>query len=62
MAQIKGLDDAGLNKLQALESKLGCCIVALGRRPQPAPLSEAQLQELEAVEREMDTILVAYTC
>jgi len=58
----KKLDDVGLSKLQALERKLGCCIVALERQPQPATLSEAQLEELQAMEREMDAILVAYTC
>jgi hypothetical protein len=39
---IKKLDDAGLSKLQALERKLGCCIVALERQPWPATLSKTQ--------------------
>lgn len=60
--QVKKLDDAGLRKLQALETKLGCCIVALERQTRPVTLSQTQLEELQAMEREMDTILVAYKC
>lgn len=60
--QVKGLDEPGLSRLQALESKLGCCVIALERQSQPATLSEAQFEELQAMEKEMNTILVAFTC
>lgn len=59
---IKKLDDASLNKLWALENKLGCCIVALEQQPRPMQLSGAQLKELQAMEKEIGAILVAYRC
>lgn len=62
LQQVKGLDEPGLSRLQALEGKLGCCVIALERPPQPATLSEVQLEELKAMEKEMNTILVAFTC
>jgi hypothetical protein len=60
--QIKKLDDAGLKRLQSLETKLGCCIVALEQQIQPAVLSEQQVRELRVVEKEMGATLVAYAC
>ncbi|MDO8577732.1 MAG: hypothetical protein Q7R50_00940 [Dehalococcoidales bacterium] len=45
--QTKKLDEAGLSKLQTLERKLACCIVALEPQLQPAALSETQLEELQ---------------
>jgi hypothetical protein len=60
MPQIKKLDVAGLKRLQELENKLGCCVIALEKQPGPAPLSETQLEELRSAEKEMDAILVAY--
>ena len=60
--QVKKLDNGGLGKVQDLERKLGCCVVALERQPHAATLSRAQLQELQSLEREMDAILVAYRC
>ncbi len=62
MAQVKTLDDAGLKKLQDLEKKLGCCVVALEEQPQPAKLSKTQLAELQAAEKETGSVLVAYRC
>ena len=60
--KIKKLDEKNLSKLQALENKLGCCIVAIEHEPKPANLSEVNLKELQAIARETDSILVAYQC
>ena len=55
--QIKKLDEKNLSKLQALETRLGCCIVAMEHEPKPAALSEVNLKELQTVERETDSTL-----
>jgi hypothetical protein len=54
------VDEAGLKKIKALEKKLGLHIVALEVRYHPAHLSPKVLHELQTLERELDTILVAY--
>ena len=59
--QVKELDNARLAKVQALESKLGCCVVAL-QQPPIARLSQTQLQELQAMEKELSVTLIAYAC
>jgi len=59
---VKKLDDGGLQKLQALEGQLGCCVVAFEPAPRPARLTDAQLTELRAMEKELKALLVAYSC
>ena len=51
-----------MDKLQALEKKLGQCVVAWEKAPRAAQLSESQLKELQELEKEMNAILVAYDC
>ena len=62
MAQeMKKLDEAGFAKLQSLEDKLGSWIVALEQQRKLASISEKQLNELKALEKELQTILLAYS-
>jgi hypothetical protein len=58
----KRLDKTNLDKVQALEKKLDYCIVAWEKTPGVAQLSDSQIQELQAVEKEMKAVLVAYDC
>ena len=59
---IKKLDADGIHKIQSLENKVGCCIVALEHQPPVARLSKAQLADLQVMEQEIDAVLVAYEC
>ncbi len=59
---VKKLDKAGLNKIKALESKMGVCIVAVENPPKPASISGEQLKELQSVEKEVGAVLIAYQC
>ena len=59
---IKKLDQAQLAKIQDLERKLGCCIVAWEQPPPPADITVSQVEELKALEKETGTLLVAYRC
>ncbi len=64
VAQIDTLDNAKLTKVKDLESKLGCCVVALDKSAKPpkvARLSQPQLAELQALEKELGKTLVAYS-
>jgi hypothetical protein len=58
--QAKELDDANLEKLNVLEKKLGKCVVAWDQKLDPANISQAELKELQALEKEMNAVLVAY--
>jgi len=60
--QVKTLDEPGLARLQALEGKLGVCVVAWERQTRPASITDHQLNELQAVEKDMGAVLVAYEC
>ncbi len=61
--QIKKLDAASVAKVRALEKKLGyCIIVVLEPQPKPADISPAQLKERQSLEKDMDCVLLAYTC
>jgi len=60
--QAKKLDDANLSKLNDLEKKLGKCVVAWDLKLKPAGISEAEVKELQALEKDLDAILVAYNC
>ncbi|MBI4295737.1 MAG: hypothetical protein HY667_01325 [Chloroflexi bacterium] len=59
---VKKLDDASLAKLQELERKSGCCIIAFERWPKLATMSDDQLRALRFLENEMGAILLAYSC
>ncbi len=59
---IKKLDQTGLDKIKALENKLGVCIVAVENSPKPAAISDTQLRELQSMEKEIGAVLVAYQC
>ncbi|MBE9482698.1 MAG: hypothetical protein IMY88_03355 [Chloroflexi bacterium] len=59
--QMKKLDEAGLDKLSSLEGKLGSWIVALEQQRKLASISEEQLNELKALEKEIQAILLAYS-
>jgi hypothetical protein len=58
--RVAKLDKGQLTKLQTLEKKMGCCIVALQPEPRPARLSKPQIRSLRAVEKELGVVLVAY--
>jgi hypothetical protein len=58
----KQLDDANLSKLNDLEKKLGKCVVAWDQKLEPADISEAEVKELQALENDLDAVLVAYNC
>ncbi len=58
----KELNATQLARLQTLEKKTGCCIVAMELRPRIAQLTQAQLNELQSLEKEMNTVLIAYAC
>ena len=60
--QAKQLDDANLSKLNDLEKKLGKCVVAWDQKLEPADISEAEVKELQALEKDLDAVLVAYNC
>jgi hypothetical protein len=60
--QAKQLDDANLSKLNDLEKKLGKCVVAWDQKLEPADISEAEVKELQALENDLDAVLVAYNC
>jgi hypothetical protein len=60
--QAKQLDDANLSKLNNLEKKLGKCVVAWDQKLEPADISEAEVKELQALEKDLDAVLVAYNC
>jgi hypothetical protein len=62
MAQeIKKLNEADLAKLRSLEGKLGSWVVVLEQQRNLASISEEQLNELKALEKELHAILVAYS-
>ena len=60
--QAKSLDEANLSKLNDLEKKLGKCVVAWVQKLEPADISEEQVKELQALENDLDAVLVAYNC
>jgi hypothetical protein len=60
--QAKLLKETELTRLNSLEKDIGKCVVAWDQRLHPADISEEQLKELQAVEKEMDAVLVAYEC
>ena len=59
--EIKKLDKADLAKLSSLEGKLGSWVVALEQQRKLAIISEEQLNELKALEKELHAILLAYS-
>jgi hypothetical protein len=62
MYSAKRLDKTNMDKVQALERKLGYCLVAWEAAPKAAPVPEAELAEIKALEKEMGATLVAYDC
>jgi hypothetical protein len=56
------LDEARLSDLRAFEKQLGTCVVALGQKSRFAPLSDKQLKQLQAKEKDWDVVLLAYEC
>jgi hypothetical protein len=54
------LDETNLTKLRALETELGSRIVAFEKQYPLANLSEEQLKRLQAAEKELDVVLIAY--
>ncbi len=58
----KRLDKNNMDKLQQLEKKLNYCVVAWEKTPKVADLSDSQIKDLQAVEKEMNAVLVAYDC
>ena len=59
--EIKPLDEADLAKLHSLEGKLGSWVVALEQQRKLASISEEQLNELKALEKELHAVLLAYS-
>lgn len=62
MSEIKKLDRARLDKLQTLEKEMGCCLVALEPSPKLAAISDAQLKKIQAMEKKLDAVILAYDC
>ncbi len=60
MMRIAALDKAKLTKVQTLEKKMGCCLVALQPAPRLARLSDAQLEQVQSAEKELGVVLLAY--
>ena len=71
--QMKSLDEAGLSKIQAMENMMGCCIVAVesgstekgtgpGQQYEPAMITEEQVADIQALEYELQSVLIAYKC
>jgi hypothetical protein len=58
----KRLDKSNMDKIQQLEKKLDYCVVAWEKTPRVASLSDSQIEELKAVEKEMGAVIVAYDC
>ncbi len=58
----KKLDESGLEKVQALEKRLNCCIVALDQPNKVAEISKADLEQIKSLEKDLDAVLVAYQC
>ena len=59
--EIKPLDEADLAKLRSLEGKLGSWVVVLEQQRKLASISEEQLNELKALEKELHAVLLAYS-
>ena len=58
----KTLDEKAMSKLKRLEGKMGKCLVACEAEPRLTEVSSAELKEMQAAEKEMNAILVAYAC
>ena len=58
--KVAKLDKGSLAKVQALEKKLGCCLVALEPELRLAELSPADIKRVQAAERELGVLLLAY--
>ncbi len=54
------LDDAGLQKVQALEQQTGALILVMERVHPLANLNEEQIKKIQALEQELGVILIAY--
>lgn len=57
---LAALDQEKLDRLRALESKLGVTVVALEPDPPYASLTDDQMKELQSAEKVLGTVLVAY--
>jgi len=60
--KVAQLDEARLTKLRALEQELGACVVAVQKDARFADLSERQLKRLQAGEKDLNVVLLAYEC
>jgi len=56
------LDEARLSRLRNFERQIGTCLVALEPKAELADLTSEQLQQLQAAERELGVVLLAYSC
>ncbi len=54
------LDQDKLDRLQALEQKLGVTLVALHPDPPLARLTREQIAELQSAEQDLGAVLLAY--
>jgi len=59
---IKALEERDMSRLKMLEGKTGKCLVAFEADPRLADVSQAELEEIQAAEKEMKAVLVAYAC
>ena len=57
----KQLDASGIAKIEDMEKRSNCFIIALPKHASPAALSQAELAHLHSLEDELETILLAYT-
>jgi len=58
--QVKHLDKARISKVRALETALGCTVIALEAKPRLAELTPDQTRRLQDFENELCIALVAY--
>jgi hypothetical protein len=58
--KVAKLDKGQLAKVQTLEKKLGCCVVALEPEYRLARLTPAQIKQLASAEKQLGVVLVAY--
>ncbi len=56
------LDSGDLAKLHELEDEIGGCVVALEKQARLAELSKDRLERLQAAEKDLDVVLLAYEC
>lgn len=58
--QIANLDESELNRIRQMEESMGSLIVALEPHYPLAEISPEQVKKLQALEKELGVVLIAY--